>query len=37
MDNQGKKPKQYRDSAMIIFFAFVVGWLMFGICAITCN
>ena len=37
MDNQGRRPKQYEDSAMILFFAFVAGWVMFLICALTSS
>ena len=35
MDHQGKTPKQYRDSSMILFLAFVLGWVMFLICALS--
>jgi len=35
MEQQGKTPKQYKDSAMILFFAFVAGWVMFLICALS--
>ena len=35
MEQQGKTPKQYKDSSMILFFAFVVGWVMFLICALS--
>jgi len=37
MEQQGKTPKQYKDSAMILFFAFVAGWIMFMICALTSS
>jgi len=35
MDNQGKTPKQYRDSSMLLFGAFVLGWVMFLICTLS--
>ena len=35
MSNQGKTPKQYRDSSIMLFFAFVLGWVMFLICALS--
>lgn len=35
MDNQGRSPKQYKDSAMLLFFAFVLGWVMFMICTVV--
>ena len=35
MEQQGKTPKQYKDSAMFLFAAFVAGWVMFLICALT--
>ena len=37
MEQQGRSPKQYEDSAMILFFAFVAGWIMFLICALTSS
>ena len=37
MEQQGKTPKQYRDSSIFLFGAFVVGWVMFMICALTCS
>ena len=30
-----KNERQYKDSAMILFFAFVAGWVMFLICALS--
>lgn len=37
MEQQGKTPKQYKDSSMFLFFAFVAGWVMFLICALTSS
>lgn len=37
MNNQGKSPKQYKDSAILLFGAFVAGWVMFMICVLTCS
>ena len=32
-----KNERQYKDSAMILFLAFVAGWVMFMICALTSS
>jgi hypothetical protein len=37
MEQQGRSPKQYKDSAMIVFYGFIIGWIMFLICALTSS
>ena len=32
-----KNERQYKDSAMIVFYGFIIGWVMFLICALTSS